>query len=95
MKDLVKAKIIELLGMECKVSGCKDIYNPCPHGELSLADVLRAIHSQLYFEGKPIRFSGSWVNELVNMWNLTVDYEKQTQEMKDLIGKLLNVTEGV
>lgn len=94
MNDLIKEKIIELLGMECKVNGCKDVYDPCPHCEFSLADVLQAMEKNnvrlaSYENGH--YYVQSNVAELVATWNLITDYDGQTQETRTFIGKLLGV----
>lgn len=67
---------------------------------ITLADVLRAMKRNV---GKyvGVTFDGdfltreygadSWIMEMP-AWNLTTDYDGQTQEVKDFVGKLIGVT---
>lgn len=89
MTDPVKARIIELVPargfvgmcMECRFIsryGMEDYHShDCTRDRpITLPDVLRAI-SILYTGYGEIK------------WNLLFDYDGQTQEVKDFIGKLL------
>lgn len=58
---------------------------------ITLADVLRAILKRYSPFAQSVVFGASDVQELLGMFNLTTDYDGQTQEVKDFIGKLIGV----
>jgi len=94
--DKVKQKIIELV--PSLKNGGKVICG-CGYREdaiIQLADVLRAIEKS----GNGVNVSmatngniGYWFDDKKDLknWNLTTDYDHQTQEVKDFIGRLLGV----
>lgn len=92
MKDLVKAKIIELvpeIPVRHKFNGKQ---YEC---EITLADVLRAIgtqegHNRMYeVHEDELNLTGIAFDQMP--WNLTKDFEGQTDEVKGFIGELLGV----
>lgn len=67
---------------------------------ITLADVLRAINKPVRMqmmnipdvsEAVMVPAIDNSVAVLLSKWNLTTDYDNQTQEVKDFIGKLLGV----
>lgn len=99
MNDKIKAKIIELVYPTSRESSGEMAARM--GNQLGLADVLRAIHSSRYCDAHLVDDEGDfWVwrsgptspHEVTGItWNLTTDYDGQTQEMKDFIGKLIGV----
>lgn len=96
MTDPIKAKIIELvpdiLGVGSKRDGHRIISVPVQR-KITLADVLRAIEKELgagfaVFQGGQIWMGGKYT---MFIWNLSADYDGQTDEVKEFIGKLLGV----
>lgn len=96
MTDPTKAKIIELLPeLEKRISN-GDVWQE----NITLADVLRAI--EVAGIGIRIDENGTFWRTIANecfrdetgasiWWQLEKDYDGQTQEVKDFIGKLLGV----
>lgn len=68
---------------------------------ITLPDILRAIgenpfetnHYDIEIIGQQLRFHGEWKDgDIFNVkWNLTADYDGQTQEVKEFLGRLLDV----
>lgn len=99
--DNVKAKLIELvpdivvnphaqlIGHDRKVTYFKECR------PITLADVLRAIEEQQEFfwtrKADAYEITGGAARIIVE-WNLTTDYDHQTDEVKTFIGTLLGVT---
>lgn len=96
--DKVKAKIIELVSdVEVVEPGdpyAGDVYTTLR--PITLADVLRAID-----KSTGVMVSITVTGEIrvhdgvptTSQWDLTTDYDGQTQEVKDFIGTLLAVNE--
>lgn len=104
MTDPVKAKIIEMVPeiMELVAIGApvrankENIYSTRP---ITLADVLRAIRSikdkyrlELGFYKNDLEMCDVGFSPNVSVsWNLTVDFDGQSDEVKAFVGKLLGV----
>lgn len=99
-EDKVKAKLIELIPeLECPVEADG---NDCLTHKIRLADVLRAIAKvprasvlwDLKWSADSLFFvkGGGGFEEFIAEWNLTTDYDNQTDEVKAFVGKLLGVT---
>lgn len=107
MIDPVKAKLIELLPEIEQVCRGKRENHYCPNCDnsigrpITLADVLRAIEEVGGTELYAVLADGEiWnVNGIQGVksygvgitWNLALDYDNQTQEVRAFIGKLLGV----
>lgn len=87
MTDPAKAKIIEAvpeLVPNCSYGGTIKTARP-----ITLADVLRAIQKVSDYSAASL---GGFTRDMLNLgWNLTTDYDGQTAEVKEFLGKLLGV----
>lgn len=102
--DPIRAKIVELVPeIETRTftySLGHRINIIAPDQRITLADVLRAIETIYDKKVRNVKlWSGAEINEMkeeqaavTRRWNLTTDYDNQTQEVKEFLGSLLGVT---
>lgn len=105
MTDPIRAKIIELVpeiaGRNTSVLIPEPFGGVINHRDsrITLADVLRAMPVGIYMKslGEQVRlvYDEATDDETARIdpeyWDLTTDYDGQTQEVKEFIGKLLGV----
>jgi hypothetical protein len=105
MTDPTKAKIIELFPEDFSreytdMAGIKHYkHQRSEDPSISLADILRALNKVDPKNKLHVRTSGnigvispvSPMTHVYILWNLRADYDGQTQEVKDFIGKLLGL----